>query len=68
MVIGLPERLASTVAPARARPLEGGTGTNMSSQISTPTVSPRTSVASKRRSVPKGARWPATVISSPVIP
>ena len=41
MVIGLPDRLASTVAPARASPLEGGTGTNMSSQISTPMVRPR---------------------------
>ncbi len=68
MVIGLPDRLMSTVAPARASPLDGGTGTNMSSQISTPTVSPSTSVASKSRSVPNGARSPATVISRPVIP
>ena len=68
MVIGLPDRLASTVAPARASPLEGGTGTNMSSQISTPMVSPRTSAASNSRSVPNGARCPATVISRPTIP
>ena len=44
MVIGLPDRLASTVAPASASPLDGGTGTNMSSQISTPIVRPGTSV------------------------
>ena len=56
MVIGLPDRLASTVAPASASPLDGGTGTNMSSQISTPIVSPGTSVASNSRSVPNGAR------------
>jgi hypothetical protein len=65
MVIGLPERLARTVAPASARPLDGGTGTNMSSQISTPTVSPSTSAARNSRSVPNGARRPATGISSP---
>ena len=35
MVIGLPERLASTVAPANAASALGGIGTNMSSQIST---------------------------------
>ena len=34
-VIGLPERLASTVAPASAASALGGTGTHMSSQIST---------------------------------
>ena len=45
MVIGLPDRLASTVAPASASPLDGGTGTNMSSQISTPMVRPGTSAA-----------------------
>ena len=56
MVIGLPDRLASTVAPASASPLDGGTGTNMSSQISTPIVRPGTSVASNSRSVPNGAR------------
>ncbi len=56
MVIGLPDRLASTVAPASARPLDGGTGTNMSSQISTPMVRPATSAASNSRSVPNGAR------------
>ena len=49
MVIGLPDRLASTVAPASASPLDGGTGTNMSSQISTPTVSPRTSAAREQQ-------------------
>ncbi len=56
MVIGLPERLTSTVAPASARPLDGGTGTNMSSQISTSTVRSRTSVAANSRSVPNGIR------------
>ena len=34
-VIGLPERLASTVAPASAASALGGTGTHMSSQTST---------------------------------
>ena len=68
IVIGLPDRLASTVAPASASPLDGGTGTNMSSQISTPMVRPATSVAANSRSVPNGARRPATSISSPAIP
>ena len=60
MVIGLPDRLASTVAPASASPLDGGTGTNMSSQISTPDVRPGTSVAANSRSVPNGAVGPPT--------
>ena len=68
MVMGLPDRFASTVAPASANPLEGGTGTNMSSQSSTPMVSPGTSRASKSRSTPKGAARPATSTDSPVIP
>ena len=67
MVIGLPDRLASTVAPASARPLDGGTGTNMSSQISTPMHKPGTSVAGNSRSVPNGACCPATTISSPAM-
>ena len=68
MVMGLPDRLSNTVAPASARPLDGGTGTNMSSQISTPTVRPGTSTAGKSRSVPNGACVPATSICNPVMP
>ena len=43
-VIGLPDRLASTVAPASAASALGGTGTHMSSQISTCSARPGTSV------------------------
>ena len=39
-VIGLPERFASTVAPASAASALGGTGTHMSSQISTCSAKP----------------------------
>jgi hypothetical protein len=68
MVIGLPDRLSSTVAPASASPLDGGTGTNMSSQISTPMVRPGKSAAGKSRSVPNGASCPATGMLCPTIP
>ena len=68
MVIGLPDRFASTVAPASASPLDGGTGTNMSSQISTPTVRPGTSAAANSRSVPNGATCPATSMDRPTMP
>ncbi len=61
-VIGLPDRLASTVAPASAASLLGGIGTHMSSQISTWSSRPGTSVASKSRSGPHGTVCPATVI------
>ena len=44
-VIGLPDRLASTVAPASEASALGGTGTHMSSQISTNSEKPRRSVA-----------------------
>ena len=54
MVIGLPDRLASTVAPASAASALGGTGTNMSSQISTCSTKPGTSVAANSRSGPNG--------------
>ena len=42
-VIGEPERFTSTVAPASAAIAEGGTGTHMSSQISTNSFRPGTS-------------------------
>ena len=42
------------MAPARAWDELGGIGTHRSSQISTPTISPSTSAAANRRSVPKG--------------
>ena len=63
-VIGLPEMLASTVAPASAAPALGGTGTHMSSQISTCSARPGTSVARNTRSLPNGTSWPATVMTS----
>ena len=53
-VIGLPDRLASTVAPASAASALGGTGTHMSSQISTCSTRPGRSVAAKSRSGPNG--------------
>ena len=69
-VIGLPDRLASTVAPASAASALGGTGTHMSSQISTCSFRPGTSVASKTRSGPNGTscagdgdRAPAPVVA-----
>ncbi len=61
-VIGLPEMLASTVAPARAACALGGTGTHMSSQTSTCRTRPWTSVAVNRRSGPIGTSWPASTI------
>src|SRR5665647_2362881 len=53
-VIGEPERFASTVAPASAACADGGTGTHMSSQTSTCSVSPSTSAASNSRRDPNG--------------
>jgi hypothetical protein len=53
-VIGLPERLASTVAPASAASADGGIGTHMSSQTSTCSTKPGTSEAVKSRSGPIG--------------
>ena len=64
-VIGLPERLASTVAPASAASALGGTGTHMSSQISTCRSSPGTSSARKIRSGPNGTSTPFSVIVAP---
>ena len=68
-VIGLPERLASTVAPASAASALGGTGTHMSSQTSTCSRSPGTSAASKIRSGPNGTSSPAdaTQCVAPVV-
>ena len=62
-VIGLPERLASTVAPARAASALGGTGTHMSSHTSTWSVSPGTSDAVNSRSGPSGTvRSPRSMV------
>ncbi|CNV53653.1 Uncharacterised protein [Mycobacterium tuberculosis] len=58
MVIGLPDRFASTVAPARAASALGGIGTNMSSQISTCNTKPGRSDAANNRSVPKATSAP----------
>ena len=69
MVIGLPDRFASTVAPASAAVALGGTGTHMSSQISTCRTNPGTSSAVNSRSGPNGtsapARWIVPRRSSP---
>ena len=54
MVIGLPDRLASTVAPGQRASALGGTGTHMSSQISTCSTKPGRSVAANSRSGPNG--------------
>jgi hypothetical protein len=53
-VIGLPDRLANTVAPASAACALGGIGTNMSSQISTLSTKLGTSVAANNKSGPNG--------------
>ena len=60
IVIGLPERFASTVAPASAASADGGTGTHMSSQISTCSTNPGRSSALNSRSGPIGTSTPAT--------
>jgi hypothetical protein len=64
-VIGLPERLRSTVAPASAASELGGTGTHRSSQISTCTTSPGTSRARNSRSGPNGTVTPPTSMDAP---
>ncbi len=48
-MIGLPDRLASTVAPASAASALGGTGTHMSSQISTCSTKPGRSVGGEQQ-------------------
>ncbi len=68
MVMLLADRLAITVAPASAARVLGGSGTQRSSQISTPSTKPGRSSASNSRSVPNGARVPATAIVSPTRP
>ncbi len=62
-VIGLPDRFASTLAPASAASLDGGTGTHRSSQTSTCSTNPATSSAANSRSAPNGATCPASPIS-----
>ncbi len=47
------------MAPATAWRELGGMGAQRSSQISTARVTPGSSGSWKRRSVPKGAAWPA---------
>ena len=64
-MIGEPDRLASTVAPPSAAYELGGMGTHMSSQISTNSDSPGTSVARKIRSLPNGTSTPPSVMASP---
>jgi hypothetical protein len=54
MVIGLPEMLASTVAPASAAAELGGIGTQKSSQISTCSTKSEKSSAANSRSGPNG--------------
>ena len=54
--------------PAIAARVEGGSGTQISSQISTWKVNGTEPVERKRRSAPKGASWPATVSVPPRSP
>ncbi len=54
-VIGLPEGLAMTVAPASTASMPGVCGTHRSSQISIASRKPGTSSAENSRSVPNGA-------------
>jgi len=63
MVMLLADRLTRSSAPARAAWLDGGTGTQMSSQISTWKVSGTEPVERNSRSVPNGTVWPANTIS-----
>ena len=69
MVIGLPDKLASTVAPASAASALGGIGTNMSSQISTCSTKPGTSVGGEQQVRPErhlsAAEPDRTALSSP---
>ena len=64
-VIGLPDRFASTVAPASAASALGGIGTHMSSHTSTCVAKPGRSEARKIRSGPNGTTCPATVMVPP---
>ena len=58
-------RFASTVAPASAPKVEGDNGTHRSSHTSAWIDRPRTSVASKIRSLPNGTVSPSTVVWRP---
>ena len=60
MVMLLADRLTSSSAPARAAWLEGGTGTQMSSQISTWKVKGTVPLERNNMSVPNGTSWPAS--------
>ena len=64
-VIGLPDRFTITVAPASEASALGGTGTHMSSQISTYSAKPRRSAARKIRSGPNGTSWPPSRMVEP---
>ncbi len=61
MVMLLAERFISTSAPAKAAWLEGGTGTQMSSQISTWKINGTVPVERNSMSVPNGTSWPASL-------
>ena len=64
MVMFEAERFASTVAPASAASVDGGSGDQRSSQISTWRQKPGRSGVSNSRSVPNGASWPSRVTVS----
>ncbi len=68
MVIGLPDRFASTVAPASAASELGGTGIHKSSQISAWTIRSGRSAQANSRSGPNGTVCPAKRISPPAQP
>src|SRR5262249_61629579 len=67
MVMLRAERLINTSAPARAAWLEGGTGTQMSSQISTWKVSGTPPVERNSMSVPNGTSWPPSLMESSTV-
>ena len=67
MVMLLAERFSSTSAPASAAWLDGGTGIQMSSQISTWKVTGTEPAERNSRSVPNGASCPASSISFVIV-
>ena len=67
MVMLLADRFSSTSAPASAAWLDGGTGIQMSSQISTWKVMPSEPSERNSMSAPNGATWPASSILSVIV-
>jgi len=68
MVMLLADRLSSSSAPAIAARVDGGSGTQMSSQISTWKVNGTDPVERNSRSTPNGTSLPATTTCRPRTP